>query len=198
MARDALRAVLEAAPARVAPDEDPTSLDPGPGPVGLPLAGDARRRLVGRHGPAATDLALAAGPGELEPVPGTRTLWAELRWAARAEAVVRLEDLMLRRTRLGLLLPGGGAAVLGRVREVCRADLGWTEASWDAEVRAYLDLWARAHRPPDPGDVPAWRPAVAAAIARRAQAARGRRRAAAAAAALGTVALAAARVRGRR
>ena len=42
-------------------------------------------------------------------IPGTETLWAELRWAARAEAVVHLEDLLLRRTRLGLLLRGGGA-----------------------------------------------------------------------------------------
>jgi len=31
-----------------------------------------------------------------------------LRWAARAEAVSHLDDLLLRRVRLGLLLPGGG------------------------------------------------------------------------------------------
>ena len=52
--------------------------------------------------------------GELDTIAGTETLWAELRWAARAEAVVRLEDLLLRRTRLGLQLRGGGAGMMDR------------------------------------------------------------------------------------
>jgi glycerol-3-phosphate dehydrogenase len=40
-------------------------------------------------------------------IPNTNVLWAELRWAARSEGVVHLDDLLLRRVRLGLLLAAG-------------------------------------------------------------------------------------------
>jgi glycerol-3-phosphate dehydrogenase len=71
----------------------------------------------------------------------TETLWAELRWAARAEAVERLEDLLLRRTRLGLQLRGGGAETMVRIRAICQAELGWSDARWDSGQAAYLALW---------------------------------------------------------
>ena len=83
----------------------------------------------------------AAQPGELELIPGTQTHWAELRWAARAEAVLRLEDLMLRRTRLGLQLRGGGVAHLTRIRAICQPELEWTDAQWESSQAAYLALW---------------------------------------------------------
>lgn len=112
------------------------------GPRGVPVA--LLQRLAGRHGRHAQDVIDAARTGELEPVPGTLTPWAELRWAARAEAVHRLEDLLLRRTRLGIQLPAGGAAQLARIRAICQPELGWPDARWDAEQAAYLALW-RAH-----------------------------------------------------
>ncbi|MFZ3078354.1 MAG: glycerol-3-phosphate dehydrogenase C-terminal domain-containing protein, partial [Bellilinea sp.] len=76
------------------------------------------------------------------------TLWAELRWAARAEQVVHLEDLLLRRTRLGLLLPAGGLAEFERIREVCQPELGWSDQRWQMEVSNYLSLWQRSYSPP--------------------------------------------------
>jgi glycerol-3-phosphate dehydrogenase len=98
-------------------------------------------RLRGRHGAHTPALLAAARDGELEPIPGTETPWAELRWAARAEAVIRLEDLLLRRTRLGLQLRGGGAALMDRIRAICQPELGWTDARWDSGQAAYLALW---------------------------------------------------------
>ncbi|MES3023565.1 MAG: glycerol-3-phosphate dehydrogenase/oxidase [Pseudomonadota bacterium] len=98
-------------------------------------------RLRGRHGAQARALLDAAGAGELDPIAGTETVWAELRWAARAEAVLRLEDLMLRRTRLGLQLRGGGVGQLARIRAICQPELGWDDQRWDAEQAAYLALW---------------------------------------------------------
>jgi len=100
-----------------------------------------RERLLGRHGTQAAGLIAAAQPGELARIPGTETLWAELRWAARAEAVERLEDLLLRRTRLGLQLRGGGAGLAERLRAVCQPELGWPDRRWEAEWAAYLALW---------------------------------------------------------
>lgn len=98
-------------------------------------------RLQGRYGAQAQALVDAAQDGELETIAGTESVWAQLRWAARCEAVQHLEDLLLRRTRIGLQLRGGGVAILPRVRGICQPELGWTDERWDAEQTAYLALW---------------------------------------------------------
>jgi glycerol-3-phosphate dehydrogenase len=108
-----------------------------------------RRRLTGRHGADAAALVEAAADrDELAPIPGTPEPWAALRWAARAEGVVHLDDLLLRRVRLGLLLPGGGAAHLDRIRAIVAPELGWDDSRWTAEEAAYRARWARDHAPP--------------------------------------------------
>jgi glycerol-3-phosphate dehydrogenase len=115
-------------------------------PVALPQAGRrlpaaSLRRLAGRYGAQAQALLDAAQPDELEIIPGTETLWAELRWAARAEAVEHLDDLLLRRTRIGLLLRGGGQEHLARIRAICQPELTWPDARWEAEAAAYSHCW---------------------------------------------------------
>ncbi len=107
-----------------------------------------RRRLRGRHGADAHALvAAAADRSELAPIPGTPDPWAALRWAARAEGVVHLDDLLLRRVRLGLLLPGGGVAHMARIRSLVAPELGWDDARWEAEEAAYRARWTRDHAP---------------------------------------------------
>lgn len=120
------------------------------------LSDEARRRLLGRYGAEAAALVAAAEPGELEAIPGTPALWAELRWSARAEGVVHLDDLLLRRVRLGLLLPRGGADVMPRIRHVCQFELGWDDARWDAEEAAYCALIAGAYSLPPRDTIPDW------------------------------------------
>lgn len=167
IALDALRAVHGRLPALPEPDAHLPVLDP----VDLSLPGlpeDARRRLLGRYGADAAALVAAAGPQELAPVPGTTTLWAELRWGARSEAVLHLDDLLLRRTRLGLLLPQGAANILPRARAICQAELGWDDARWRAEEDAYRALWRRCYSLPDRAAIPDWRAMLAQARATRA------------------------------
>jgi glycerol-3-phosphate dehydrogenase len=106
-------------------------------------------RILGRYGLDTAALLAAAAPGEMTLIPGTLTLWAELRFAARHEAVVHLSDLLLRRTRLGHLLPQGGAAILPRVRAICSEELGWDQATWDEEARSYLEQWRRSFAGPE-------------------------------------------------
>jgi glycerol-3-phosphate dehydrogenase len=103
-------------------------------------------RLLGRHGCAAAAVLAEAGEAEPERIADTPFLWAELRHAARDEQVVHLEDLLLRRVRIGLLLPNGGAGLFGRIREETR-DLGWDDARWDEETMRYTQLWSRAYGP---------------------------------------------------
>ena len=52
---------------------------------------------------------------------------------------------MLRRTRLGLLLLGGGERVLDSVIEICREELGWDAVRADQERRRYLSEVSRTH-----------------------------------------------------
>lgn len=158
IALDALRAVSRDLPDMPRLDDDMPVLDPVdvelPSATGLDLA--AQRRLLGRYGADAPALVTAALPGELATIPETPYLWAELRWAVRAERVVHLDDLLLRRVRLGLLLPNGGAAHLPRIRAICQPELGWDDARWQQEEAAYLALCRRCYGLPERSQIPDW------------------------------------------
>ncbi|MDL1912853.1 FAD-dependent oxidoreductase, partial [Chloroflexi bacterium CFX6] len=78
-------------------------------------------------------------------IPNTHFLWAELRHAARAEGVIHLDDLLLRRVRLGLLAPNGGLDLLPRIRAIVQPELGWDDARWEKETSEYTALWTRAY-----------------------------------------------------
>ena len=115
-----------------------------------------RRRLAGCYGLDVRALIDAAQPEELKEIPTTYTLWAELRWAARDEGIVHLEDLMLRRTRLGLTFPEGGKALLPAIRSICQAELGWDNVRWQEEEQSYLSLWQKCYNLPEE-TIPDWR-----------------------------------------
>jgi glycerol-3-phosphate dehydrogenase len=134
------------------------------------------RRLLGRFGSAAHSLLAAARPEELEFITGTPTLWAELRWASRAEGVVHLDDLLLRRVRIGLLLPQGGRALLPAVRTICQEELGWDDKRWQAEEERYLEQWNKHYCPPPAESVPPWKEILEEARVRRAAAIPARQR----------------------
>ncbi len=169
IALDALRAASKRLPQMREPKADMPVLSPVNVPLGpADLSETERRRLLGRYGAHAPALVAAARVGELERVPGSSTLWAELRWAARTEAVVHLDDLLLRRTRLGLLLPRGGRDILDRTGAICREELGWDDARWRAEAARYAELWAARYNLPEAALVPDWREELKDARSRRA------------------------------
>jgi len=116
------------------------------------LSGEQKTRLLGRYGRHAQALLDCAREGELTSIAGTATLWVQLRWAARCEAVLRLEDLLLRRTRLGLQLRGGGRDIMERVRAICQPELGWDDARWEEQKNAYLALWDSHYSLPAPSE----------------------------------------------
>ncbi|MEM8532556.1 MAG: glycerol-3-phosphate dehydrogenase/oxidase [Chloroflexota bacterium] len=116
-----------------------------------------RTRLLGRYGARAANLIHLAHPDELQPIAGTQTLWAELCWAAHAESVVHLDDLLLRRTRLGLVLPHGGLAYIDRIRAMCEPELDWDADRWEQEIARYWELWQRYYGIPSTEHIPEWR-----------------------------------------
>ena len=54
--------------------------------------------------------------------------------------VVHLDDLLLRRVRLGNTQPAGAKDVLPQIRSLCESRLGWDEARWQAETERYLKI----------------------------------------------------------
>jgi glycerol-3-phosphate dehydrogenase len=153
IALDALQVAQKQLPDLQKPDKKQPVLDPVD--VDLPGASHLdqarRQRLLGRYGAAAPALVAAAEAGELEPVPDTDILWAELRWAARAEGVVHLDDLLLRRVRLGLLTDEGGWPIIERVRAIVQPELGWDDRRWEEEAEGYAALWQRSYSRPEGG-----------------------------------------------
>ena len=148
MAQRALRALRSALPGHPRLGSDQRVLDPLPAEAAVcHLPADLRLRLLGRYGLAACDLAEAAQPGELEPVGPSPSIWAELRWAARAEGVVHLDDLLARRLRLSLNLPGGGANELEKIRRIVQPELGWSDGRWKEETDHYRRIWDGYYSP---------------------------------------------------
>ena len=148
MAHKALQAVRAMLPGRSELGSNQRVLDPLPAEGNLcDLPVELRLRLLGRYAGSACDLAAAAQPGEMESIAGALPLWAELRWAAREEGVIHLDDLLLRRVRLGLLLPGGGLGQLDRVRSIVQPELGWNDARWLQEADDYQRTWQAYYSP---------------------------------------------------
>lgn len=158
IALDALTEAQRHFPHLPAPDRRSASLTPVV--VERPtasLSDEAWTRLVGRYGRHAAALVEQAQPGELDVIDGTTTLWAELRWSACHEGVQRLEDLMLRRARLGLLLPQGGLGHIERIRAICQPELGWDDARWEREQQNYEQLWQSSYSLPAHAEIPDWK-----------------------------------------
>lgn len=117
--------------------------------TGIKLGPAQERRLKGFYGAASQGVIdIANDKTELGYIPGSLNLWAELRWAATHEAVSHLDDLLLRRTRLGLLLPEGGMQQLPRIKATVQAELGWNDVRWDEEVQRYRDIWTAKYSVP--------------------------------------------------
>ncbi len=103
--------------------------------------------LAARYGYAAHDvLALAGARGELaQPIlPGLPDLLAEAALAARREQARSVGDVLLRRTRLGLLAArelseSGVGGPVSRVADVLAGELGWSEQRTREEVERFAE-----------------------------------------------------------
>jgi glycerol-3-phosphate dehydrogenase len=126
-------------------------------PLGEPVDPDSLPRVAGvpegsyaamaaRYGHAAHDLlALAGTQRELaDPiVPGHPDLLAEAPFSALREQTLSVGDVLLRRTRLGLVaapaIRSAGGEVPLRVARAMSAELGWDEGRVEAEARRFSE-----------------------------------------------------------
>ena len=119
MARDAVDRALAVAGVDAAPSRTRgvALVGSGPVPAGAPV------RLVERYGAEAAEVA-ACGPDALAPIaPGVATTHAELRWAVRHEGALDVDDLLDRRTRVGLV-PAHRALAEDAARAVVAGETG--------------------------------------------------------------------------
>ncbi len=107
-----------------------------------------QKRLHGHYGMDGDALLAQAKENELDLIPGAQAMWAELRWSASNEAVVHLDDLLLRRTRVGLLVEKGGLIFEEKIKQICSEELNWTEAKWQQELQRYQGIWNKYYSIP--------------------------------------------------
>ena len=116
MAEDALRAAMPALPHPANLLRPKSYFSPLPtrsSPQGM--AAETWLYLLGRYGNETIQLFENAEEGENQPVGSLPNLWSEVRWAARCGAV-ETGRLLLRRVRLGLLMPHGARRKCARAR----------------------------------------------------------------------------------
>lgn len=149
IAREALLAVLNGDSAPLRSERSRVFTEPAATPRPELVSHLNWRRLKGFYGP---ELPAVLQNEHFDQVGNTSTLWAELTWACRSEQVVHLDDLLLRRTRLGLIYPNGAKDLLPAIREHCQPVLGWGDHQWQQEVDRYLQLYQQAYSLPETGE----------------------------------------------
>ena len=151
--RSMAMAALKAAHSLVPEIPDPTSKVPEVFlPPYLPVRNysltESDSRLLARYGTLPEELKFDAAA---ERITGTDYSLAEIEWSIKKEAVVHLEDLLLRRFRCGILSFDGGLSALPKLEPVLRKSLDWSDARWKREVSDYASVLATTCRLPAAG-----------------------------------------------
>ncbi|QFI39909.1 glycerol-3-phosphate dehydrogenase/oxidase [Moritella marina ATCC 15381] len=101
------------------------------------------QRLKSHYGSHYSHLLNHARHDELKLIGSTNTSLAELKWILQHEMVVHLDDLLLRRSRIGLLLPKGGEQLFTQLQHLCQTILEWDDQHWQHELARYQDIIQR-------------------------------------------------------
>jgi glycerol-3-phosphate dehydrogenase len=148
MANDTLRSTRHRLPQEADLSRADRILDPPPPERCMPagLDGATCQRLLGRYGRETPAMLAHAKSEDFETIGSGPYTWLELRFAAREEGVVHLEDLLLRRLRLGITLQEGGMHLIDRIQAAVQSELGWQEQRWQHEINRYEQTWNQAYR----------------------------------------------------
>ncbi|MDX2321229.1 MAG: glycerol-3-phosphate dehydrogenase/oxidase [Moritella sp.] len=106
------------------------------------------QRLKSHYGQNYSAVINNADSAELNTIASTNTTLAEIKWILANEMVVHLDDLLLRRSRLGLLIPDGGSELFAKLKPLCQQSLNWDDKQWQQEVERYNDMILRHYSLP--------------------------------------------------
>ncbi|WP_102960438.1 glycerol-3-phosphate dehydrogenase/oxidase [Mangrovicella endophytica] len=111
------------------------------------LSTERMSQLLDRYGTTALDVAMWRGRwSDADRLPGAESYSrAEIDWIVRSEMVVRLEDIVMRRTLLAVTGDLTRSTVEA-IADVAAAALGWTEAERSAEIASTLERLTTRHR----------------------------------------------------
>jgi glycerol-3-phosphate dehydrogenase len=142
IALDAIAAAGNKLP-RSKPFENDTVFDQLSETIALPKSINKTRvkRLLGRYGNLSSEIFSDPNNIEYHTLSTSEYSLAECRWAIKNEAVVHLDDLMLRRTRLGSVLENAGAELFAQLQPLFEQELGWDQQKWDHELARYINIW---------------------------------------------------------
>lgn len=98
-------------------------------------------RIVANYGQLATQFINESQKRYISPISYSLTLWAEVIWSIKHEQVVHLDDLLLRRTRIGNVLPEGAMAYLELIKPWCIEYLNWNGIKWQLERERYIKIY---------------------------------------------------------
>ena len=122
-----------------------TALDPLPDML---IESELAMDWLARYGEASLDFLGTCAADDRLPIHGHNASRADLRWVMRHESVRHLDDLLLRRTRIGVIAHAGGSVLLPALRSIVQEELDWTDGQWDAEVERYLAGWKKTYGVP--------------------------------------------------
>lgn len=117
----------------------------------IQLSLETKKRLYGRYGEHVFSIfkLIEKSPDLAEKISTSDTLWAELAWACQSEMVVHLDDLLLRRTRIALLLDNGALEFSSKIERICKTYLYWEDAQWLAELNRFKNIMREHYSLPE-------------------------------------------------
>ncbi|MGB1262422.1 MAG: glycerol-3-phosphate dehydrogenase/oxidase [Cognaticolwellia sp.] len=115
----------------------------------LTFSADIQQQIQACYGEFSQIFVKANNKEDCSPIRYSKHLWAELIWAVRFEQIQHLDDLLLRRTRLGNVLPEGARELLPKIKTLCSPYLSWSEEKWQQEISRYLALWQKSYSLPN-------------------------------------------------
>ena len=111
-----------------------------------PVMGYADKRLIGYFGHFSTTISEMKNSQQIGI---SRCQWRELEWSVTHESVVHLDDLLLRRSRLGLLLGAGIIKYRDQILALCCQSLHWSESMAELEWQRFEQIFSTYYSLPN-------------------------------------------------
>lgn len=103
------------------------------------------KRIMGRYG--LVNMEELRKKDLLNIIPGTSAYFAEIYIASQDETIKHLDDLLMRRTSLGMILENGGMDIIDKISAVSMENLGWSPEKWEFEVKRYKEIYNKFYSP---------------------------------------------------
>ncbi|MDY0133046.1 MAG: FAD-dependent oxidoreductase [Desulforegulaceae bacterium] len=107
---------------------------------------DEELRLIGRYSFNA-DLKYCKINSLFKNIENTPISLAEVYCASKDETIKHLDDLLIRRTRLGLVLKNAGLDYMDEIKKISFENLGWDNDKWDFEIKRYISIYKKYFSP---------------------------------------------------